>query len=126
MTLDGVAGDDGIINQQAERNNESCDGDLLQIDAKQVGESEGQREGDRNRNRHQHRGAPFPESHEGNDDDEGDRFVQRVHEEVDVFFNLARLVGGWAMIRSAGRWARFGQLFFTCSPNFAICSAIRI
>ncbi len=117
--LDGVAGDDGIVDEQAERDDQRGDRDLLEIDAEDVREAEGQGERDRNRDRHQHCGAPFPESDERDDDDESDRFVKRVHEEIDVFFDLARLIGSVGDDEVGGKkLARFFQLFFDVLGEF--------
>ncbi len=52
------------------------------------------RQRDRNRDRHQQRRAPLPEADQRDDHYQTDRFVQRVHEEVDLLFHLYRLVGG--------------------------------
>ena len=117
--FDGVAGDDGIVDEQAERDDQRGDRDLLEVDAEQVGEAEGEGERDGNRDRHQHGGAPFPESDERDDDDERDRFVERVHEEIDVFFDLARLVGGVGDDQVGGeKLARFFQFFFDVLGEF--------
>ena len=117
--FDGVAGDDGIVHEQPKRDDQRGDRDLLQVDAEHVGEAEGQGERDRHRNRHQHGGAPLPETDERDDDDESDRFVKRVHEEIDVFFDLARLIGSMGDDQVGGKkLARFFQLFFDVLGEF--------
>jgi hypothetical protein len=64
----------------------------LNIDAQKVSETKRHCQSDRNRNCHQYGRAPFPESDERYDHHKRDRFVQRVHEEIDVLFHLPRLI----------------------------------
>ena len=45
-------------------------------------------------NGHQQRRAPLPEPDQRDQDDQGDRLIERVHEQVDVFLDLQGLVGG--------------------------------
>ena len=90
----GVAGHDGIVHQEAERQDEGRDRHLLQVDAEQVDHAEGHGQRDRDGEHHQHGGAPLPEADERHDDHERDGLVERVHEEVEVLLHLQRLVGG--------------------------------
>src|ERR1700748_3940761 len=76
-------------------------------------EGEGHRERDGNGYGPQDGGPAFPESDERYDDNERDGFVERVHEEVGVFFYLARLVGGVSDDEIGGEEAFcFGELLF--------------
>jgi hypothetical protein len=93
VSLDGVAGDHRVVDQQAQCDDERGDRDLLQIDAEREHDPERHRQRDRNRERHQQRRAPFPEADERHDDDERDRLVEAAHEQVDAFLHLARLIG---------------------------------
>src|SRR5262249_1319374 len=54
-------------------------------------ESHGQRH--RNGKSHKQGRAPFPEPNQRNQHNQSDRLVERVHEEVNVLFHLARLIG---------------------------------
>ena len=76
LALDGVAGDDRIVDQQAERDDQRGDRDLLQVDAEQVHHAEGHRQRDRDRQRHQQRRAPLPEADQRDEHDQRDRLVE--------------------------------------------------
>ena len=93
LALDRVAGHHRIVHQQAERDDQRRDRDLLQIDAEHVHHAERHRQRDRDRQRHQQRRTPFPEADQRDEHHQDDRFVEAAHEEIDVLLDLQRLVG---------------------------------
>ena len=128
LALDRVAGDDRIVDQQAERDDQRGDRDLLQVDAEQVHHAERHRQRDRDRQRHQQRRAPLPEADQRDEDDQDDRLVEAAHEQVDVLADLPRLIGRPREDRDpraaapAARPARAS----TAAPNSPICAPARI
>ena len=92
IALDRIARDDGVIDEQAQRDDERRDRDLLEVDPQHMHHPERHRERDRNSQRHQQRRSPFPESDQRHQHDECDRFVQASHEEVNVLVHLPRLI----------------------------------
>ena len=78
--LDAVASDDRHVDEQPERENESCDADLLNVDAQHLHESEGHGQGDGNGQRHDKCGSPIPKADERHQHDEHDGFVEAAHE----------------------------------------------
>jgi len=94
VPLDGVAGHHRIVHQETQRDYERGDGNLLQIQAEHVHHAEGHGQRDGNRQGHQEGRSPLPEADQGNDHNQDDGLVQAVHEQVDAFLNLARLIGG--------------------------------
>ena len=93
-SLDGIAGDHGIVHQQPQGNDQGGDGNLLDIDAEQIHRAKRHRQGDGDGDRHQHCRTPLPESEPRNQHHQRDRLVERIHEQADVFFHLQRLVRG--------------------------------
>ena len=94
VPLDGVARHHRVVDEQAQRDDQRGDRDLLELDAQREHHPERHRQRDRDGQRHQDGRAPLPESHQGHQDHEDDGLVQRVHEQGDVFLHLARLVRG--------------------------------
>jgi len=90
--LDGIPRHHRIIDEQSQCDDKGGDRHLLQIDAQHPHRAEGHRKSERDRQRNQQRGAPFPETYQCDEDDERDRFVERVHQQVEVLVHLARLV----------------------------------
>src|SRR5262249_54808594 len=94
FAFDCVIGHYRIVDEKAQRYDERRDGDLLQVDVHHVYHPECHRERDGHGERHQQRRTPLPEPDKGDHYHQADGLVKRLHEEIDVFFHLQRLVGG--------------------------------
>ena len=92
IALDRIARDDGVVDEQAQRDDERRDRDLLEVDPQHMHHPERHRERDRNSQRHQQGRSPFPESDQRHQHHERDRFVQASHEEVNVLVHLPWLI----------------------------------
>ena len=82
------------LDQQAQRDDQRCDGDLLEIDSQHIRDAKRHRECDRYCQRHDQRQPPLPKPNQRHQDDENNGFPKRPHEEVDVLLDLERLIGG--------------------------------
>jgi hypothetical protein len=90
--LDGVRRDDGIVDQEAQRDDERRDADLLNVESEQLHEPERERQRDRDAHREHQRRVPLEEADEGDDHDEPHRLEETAHEEVDVLHDLPGLI----------------------------------
>ncbi len=93
LAANGVVGDDRVVDQEAEADDERGERDLLDIEAEESHQAEGHRERDRNREREHGRRAPLPEADEADDDDDDDGFEEAAHEAADLLFDLLGLIG---------------------------------
>ncbi len=94
LALDRVTRHHRHVHQQAQRDDERGDRDLLQVDAERRRHAERERQRERDAERQQHRRAPLPEPHERHQHYQDDRLPQAAHQQVDVLLHLQRLVGG--------------------------------
>jgi len=78
----GFDGDDGIIDQQAERKDERTQRYLVQTDVEQIHAERGRRQYQRDRNDHHHSGAK-PETDQADHQHDADRFGDSLDEVVD-------------------------------------------
>ena len=92
LALDRVACDNRHIDQQSESDDQSRDGNLLNVNTKNVNDTEGHRQRQGNGCSHQHGRTPVPESNQGDDHDEDDGLVETAHQQTDKFLYLPGLV----------------------------------
>ena len=93
LALDRIAGDDRIVHEQPERDDERRNRHLLNVEADELHQSESHRQRDRDRQRHQQSRTPFPESHERDEDHEHDGFPEAAIEQIQLLAHLPLLVG---------------------------------
>ncbi len=86
--LDRIAGDHWVVHQQTEGDDQGGDGNLLDIDAQQIQDAEGHRQGDGDGDGHQDGGAPLPKAEPRHQHYQGDRLVERIHEQAEILFHL--------------------------------------
>src|SRR5262249_4298792 len=92
--FDGIAGNNRVVHQQSQGNDQRGDRNLLNIDAQHVHHAEGHGQSDGNRDRHQQGRSPLPKADERDDDHQDNGFFQRAHEQVEILLYMQRLVGG--------------------------------
>ena len=101
-------GDDGVIHQQPQGDDQRAQGDALQVYARRLHREEGDRQHDGNGNRH-HQASAQPQEEETHRQDDGDRLQQALHEFVDVaphHFRLIRHLGEFQAHGQGGGQAR--------------------
>src|SRR5271157_2646311 len=92
LTLDRIPCHNRHIYQQAERDDQSRDRNLLNINVKNVNDAEGHRQRQGDGSCHQHGGTPVPESNQGDDHDENNGLIETTHQQTDKLLYLPRLV----------------------------------
>ncbi len=98
-------GDDGVVDQQAERDDQGAERDALEIDAEQHHADESDRQHQRHRQGHDDAGAES-QAEERHDQNDAERLGQRLGEFVHRFVDHLGLVGD-AMHRDADRQVAF-------------------
>ena len=94
-------GDDRVVHQQAQRQHQRAEGNLVQADAQVIHAGEGHRQHQRNRQGDHHAGA-HAEGEEAHQQHDRQRFDQHLDELADAGFHRRRLVGDLAQLH-AGR-----------------------
>ena len=94
LSLDGIAGHDRVVDEQAEGDDERGDRHLLDVEAQQVHHREGHGERERNGEPHDQRRPPLPEADERDENHQRNGLVEAAHEELHVLSHLQWLVGG--------------------------------
>ncbi|MNI52447.1 hypothetical protein D3C73_1072290 [compost metagenome] len=94
-------GDDGVVHQQAQRQHQCAEGNLVQADPQVIHAGERHRQHQRNGQGHHHAGA-HAEGEEAHQQHDGQRLDQHLDELADPGFHRRRLVGDLAQLH-AGR-----------------------
>eukprot|EP01022_Parablepharisma_sp_SALTPOND_P021778 TRINITY_DN435_c2_g5_i1.p1 TRINITY_DN435_c2_g5~~TRINITY_DN435_c2_g5_i1.p1 ORF type:complete len:1432 (+),score=573.01 TRINITY_DN435_c2_g5_i1:2996-7291(+) len=85
-------GDDGVVHQQAQRQHQRTQRDLVQADVEHVHEQRGHRQHDGNRNHHHHAGTDA-QRYQADHQHDGHRFGDRLKEIVHRFLHRVRHAG---------------------------------
>ena len=84
--------DDGIVDQKAERDDQRAERDAMQVERHRVHDDEDDGEHQRHGHRHHDAGAPA-QRHKGDEQHDGERLDEGVHELADGVLDHLRLVG---------------------------------